>query len=607
MAIMILCLLLAAACIGALWKIHLKTPFKIAVIVALVLSVLFGLRAAMTDGLLPTPGIVKALVPQKTQNFSGNVGGPVASYDIPAAPVANSGPVLTVLSIPWNAVSSLTVANGGATTATDSLVTKYSGLKLNIQNQGDYSVQKDQLVKFAQGWKNGDASQGAAFTVMMGDQFVAYERSVHDRLSALGQKIAVVGISGFSYGEDKCMGKALNGNPQNAKGSLIAAVPYDGDWDVCVKWASDNGIKINQDNTTFDADAINFMDTTSFDEADQKFIAGACEDRIVVKNGVKTSEKKHVCLDGVATWTPGDVTVAQQKGGVTTWASTRDYNQQMPAVLIGNVDYMNKNRAAVVGLLRAMDRASFQIRGGDMAKLGKANAAIFGTGGGQEANPEFWIKYFNSVDGKDAQGATINLGGSRVVGLAETKDFMGLTPGSLNIYKGIYGVYCDYDKTFFPKDVPSCSKYEDVVDTSYVTAALQGVNVAATKAAFTEQKSITSAVSSRSYALVFDTGKTTLTSASMKTLNDIANSAAQTGLRIRIAGHTDNTGNSTANLALSRGRAKSVADALTALAPNTFPAERMEVQGFGDMNPVADNATEPGRAKNRRVEITLGK
>ena len=71
---------------------------------------------------------------------------------------------------------------------------------------------------------------------------------------------------------------------------------------------------------------------------------------------------------------------------------------------------------------------------------------------------------------------------------------------------------------------------------------------------------------------------------------------------IRIEGHTDSRGNANANQLLSQKRADSVRDALIAAG---VPANRMSSVGLGEDNPVADNATEEGRAKNRRVDVIL--
>jgi len=72
--------------------------------------------------------------------------------------------------------------------------------------------------------------------------------------------------------------------------------------------------------------------------------------------------------------------------------------------------------------------------------------------------------------------------------------------------------------------------------------------------------------------------------------------------RLRVEGYTDNTGTDAHNLALSQRRAASVAQALGATG---FLGGHIEEHGMGKQNPVADNATEEGRAQNRRVAIIV--
>ncbi len=71
-------------------------------------------------------------------------------------------------------------------------------------------------------------------------------------------------------------------------------------------------------------------------------------------------------------------------------------------------------------------------------------------------------------------------------------------------------------------------------------------------------------------------------------------------LRLSIDGHTDDTGDAAHNQRLSEARAKSVVAALTA---QGIDAARLEAKGHGQSQPVADNDTDEGRAKNRRVEL----
>jgi outer membrane protein OmpA-like peptidoglycan-associated protein len=69
-------------------------------------------------------------------------------------------------------------------------------------------------------------------------------------------------------------------------------------------------------------------------------------------------------------------------------------------------------------------------------------------------------------------------------------------------------------------------------------------------------------------------------------------------LKIEIRGHTDNVGSEESNHTLSHKRAQAV---LEELAKNGVSRDRMTAMGFGETQPIADNATKEGRAKNRRV------
>ncbi len=77
---------------------------------------------------------------------------------------------------------------------------------------------------------------------------------------------------------------------------------------------------------------------------------------------------------------------------------------------------------------------------------------------------------------------------------------------------------------------------------------------------------------------------------------------AQRKLRVRIVGHTDNQGTAEHNQQLSLRRARSVAEYLES---KGISAKRIESKGYGDTRPVATNATEEGRAKNRRTECEV--
>jgi len=103
--------------------------------------------------------------------------------------------------------------------------------------------------------------------------------------------------------------------------------------------------------------------------------------------------------------------------------------------------------------------------------------------------------------------------------------------------------------------------------------------------------------------LLFASGKATLQSASQEQLTNIAAILkAYPQVRIRIGGYTDNTGDPGTNLRLSEERANNVMDELVKLGID--PA-RMSARGYGERNPVADNSTEDGRQKNRRISLRV--
>jgi OmpA-OmpF porin, OOP family len=101
----------------------------------------------------------------------------------------------------------------------------------------------------------------------------------------------------------------------------------------------------------------------------------------------------------------------------------------------------------------------------------------------------------------------------------------------------------------------------------------------------------------------FETGSTSLRPQSRTQLANIARIlSAYPQARVTIAGHTDNTGNEAENVALSQGRAEAV---MNSLRENGAPAANLIARGLGSQNPVADNSTEAGRARNRRVTLSV--
>lgn len=103
------------------------------------------------------------------------------------------------------------------------------------------------------------------------------------------------------------------------------------------------------------------------------------------------------------------------------------------------------------------------------------------------------------------------------------------------------------------------------------------------------------------YGINFDTGKATLRPESESVLAEMAALLQkQPEWYMLVAGHTDNVGTDAVNIPLSRQRAEAVINWLAAKGINRA---RLTAAGFGAQKPLADNTTEEGRGKNRRVDL----
>ena len=103
------------------------------------------------------------------------------------------------------------------------------------------------------------------------------------------------------------------------------------------------------------------------------------------------------------------------------------------------------------------------------------------------------------------------------------------------------------------------------------------------------------------YAITFDTGKATIKPKSTGEINRITKILQDDpSIKFEVQGHCDNTGSDAVNDPLSQSRAEAI---VAALVGNGISADRLTAVGKGSHEPVADNGTDEGRAKNRRVEF----
>lgn len=525
---------------------------------------------------------------------------------LPASEKAvNGGTQINWERMAWNSQFSGMYANGGVRTTKGSLFDK-AHLDITYTRQDDCNRQMADLVKFANDYKSNPNTPGVLIT-FMGDGMPAFMTSLSKELEPLGaeyQPVIIPVSHGKSYGEDQVMGPLTwKQDPHNAIGKCVAGVLRDGDINILLKWAGDNGLKVNPDETTYDAEAINIIAANDFLDAPNKYIAGYTEKRKMVMKGKTTGRDTTVGVDAVATWTPGDVNVATKKGGLVTIANTKQYASQMPNQTIAIRKWANDHRTDIENMIIALAQAGDQVRSYNEAKefAAKVSAEVY-----QEKDADYWLKYYNGSVEKDLQGLQVNLGGSAVFNLSDMANTFGLGADRVDRYKAVYNTFGNLMVQLYPSLMPTFMPYEKAVDKSFLLSVISNhpelMEGKAIQTNYADQ--ITLAVSSKSYSIEFETGSANIKAASYKLLDEIFQSAVVAeGLKIGVYGHTDNSGSEAVNIPLSEKRANSVKAYLQkkGLADN-----RVEAKGFGSTKPIADNDSEAGKSKNRRVEIVLG-
>src|SRR5580765_836783 len=353
-------------------------------------------------------------------------------------PTRKCGNVIRLNEWAWNAQMGVHFANGGPVTTTGSLMEKH-GVCLQIIRQDDTEKTKPQQLKFAQQLHDGATPDAdtVAFTIIMGDGAAQYLAAQNKVLSKLGPDYVaeIVGAVGYSRGEDAFMGPVEWRDPHAMKGGLVAGVLRDGDWNIAQYYAAQNGIKNNPDDTTWDADALNWMATDDYLKAADLYITGKCADLAVVQDGHKTGKTVHKCVQGAVTWTPGDVNIAKKKGGVVKLLSTKENFYQMPAVVIGIKKFDTDHASQVKSMLSAIWEGGDQVKHYEAAlrRGAQASYAIY-----KEESPGYWLKYYKGVVESDKTQQPIALGGSTVMNLADNLVLFGLAEGAGGIDNSIF-------------------------------------------------------------------------------------------------------------------------------------------------------------------------
>lgn len=573
-------------------------------------------------------GSLGSLVPGQKDNESKTVkeikiggGGPIDTNALPVENVAmpsdipgcTEKPEIRILHWAWNAHLGAMFAVGGQQSTQNSIACKY-GVNVKWTRQDDSSKMQEALVAFAQALKNGDTNPtaGAHFVTIMGDGGAQFLAGLNSTLKKLGPEYQakVIGALGYSRGEDKLMGPpAWKSSPAASKGGVCSGYLRDGDWNIALKWLGDNGLKNNPDEKTYDPDALNWVAASDYIDAASKYITGYSEVRPVVRNGKRTGETKRIHVDSVVTWTPGDVNIATQKGGLQNIVSTREYSTQMPCVLIGIDKWMQDNRPEVQNLLKAFLEGGDAVKGNPQAftKATEIEDKVFGE---KNTGAAYWERYYRGATDQDKTGMNVELGGSYTAGLADALATFGLANGTANLFEATYTAFGDLVVQQYPQLVPNYPPASQITDLSYLKA-IRG-NISAERVATVVPKpapktsgSKSTVLSSRTWNIQFNSGRATFSSGAAHDLERMRRDLLiASGATVEIHGHTDNVGDPSGNMQLSEARAFAVQNWLMARGKASFNG-RIQIFSHGSTQPVAPNTSAAGRAQNRRVVIVL--
>jgi outer membrane protein OmpA-like peptidoglycan-associated protein len=220
------------------------------------------------------------------------------------------------------------------------------------------------------------------------------------------------------------------------------------------------------------------------------------------------------------------------------------------------------------------DRYEFSSESGPIAVEGKKRVLYYSLKDGATA-PSVVAVVRNHINAlKKIGGTVVYDGGSRAT--------LKVTRGKQEIWVG----------------VDAAAAYEYIL--AVVEKGEMQQDIVATAEGMTKEIAATGRVAL--YGIYFDTGKTGIGPESESSLKEIAEMLKQNGtMKLFVVGHTDNAGGIGANLVLSKARAESVVKELTA--KYGVKGTQLAAYGVGSLSPVAPNATEEGRALNRRVEL----
>ena len=417
----------------------------------------------------------------------------------------------------------------------------------------------------------------------------------------------ILGFAGVSAGEDKFLGPPeWRINPLNAIGGVAAGVPYSSAWNVMVFWCAQNDIPFNADQDYYDPNALNLVETKSPEAAAEMYIQTARVERIFVGPGqdykrrqVEPGQKRSVFINGVATRTPLESYIASERGGLVMVASTKQYPNQAPQLIVGLKQWNRRNRDVVTQMLVSVFEASQHIdkshrdlkakriepKSDDDARWQAAQYVyeLLGTG-----SPDDWYAYYDvtGIEDRDKRKLIVETGGVAVSSLQRNLLYFGFGESGPDIGKVIYGRFTQLARQYDPHFTAAVPEWETAFTKRYVEEVIRHYSELAHAdpklPSFTVE--LVKEPLEYTYHIAYEVTEETFTADSELVLSQALERLIEVGkAKVEIHGYADSSGETEDNLELSRRRGEAVYDWLKVRLGASFP-EDVQVIAHGEDN-----------------------
>lgn len=296
-------------------------------------------------------------------------------------------------------------------------------------------------------------------------------------------------------------------------------------------------------------------------------------------------------VDAAVVWSPDDEDCLKNVSGASVLKSTREASKIIADIFFVKESFLDKNKDKVTKFVEGFLKGAAEINSNKEAKEKAARILADGL----NISEDFAMKSINNVRlatyGDNLKFFGIDLEGNPVTG-ESLYSSMSQTYSSLGIAQG---------------NIPNWRKISDasIIKSISLIGSIHSAEGIKTFAPPTEKLKTAEAFSTKRITISFASGSFVLDDNAKYTIQmkfaDIAKAFSNS--RIRIEGNTDNVGSLDVNKVLSLRRAKSVAEFLAK--EYHFDHNRFIIIGNGPNKPIADNATEEGRSKNRRTDFEL--